>query len=508
MLNEPLIQMKKINKSFYGIQVLKDIDLDVYKGEIHAICGENGAGKSTLMNILTGSLMPDSGEIIYDGKEVKLFSPKDAQNLGISIVHQELSLFPHLSVAENIYAGRLPIKKNNIIDRQKMNSMASEILNKLNANIDVEAAVSGLSISKQQMVEIAKAISMNCNVLILDEPTSALTEAEADDLFKVLKRLKETGIAILYISHKLNEIFSNCQRCTVMRDGVRIWTKEISETSVDETVSSMVGRKIDNIYPAKGKKGNKVLLKVKGLTRHGVYSNISFDLYDGEILGIAGLIGAGRSEIARGICGIDHVDSGEVQLLGEKIPLNNVRKSIDKGLIYITEDRKSQGLFLQMSIKENIVAPDLKQISSNGFIKEKLVTKISEEFKERLNIKCRDVNQKILNLSGGNQQKVLLSKWLYVNPKVLILDEPTRGIDVGAKHEIHEILRKLSNEGRGVIVISSELPEILGISDRIIVIHEGEITGEILANEASEELIMQYATGRKNNYKKNEVKEA
>lgn len=508
MLNEPLIQMKKINKSFYGIQVLKDIDLDVYKGEIHAICGENGAGKSTLMNILTGSLMPDSGEIIYDGKEVKLFSPKDAQNLGISIVHQELSLFPHLSVAENIYAGRLPIKKNNIIDRQKMNSMASEILNKLNANIDVEAAVSGLSISKQQMVEIAKAISMNCNVLILDEPTSALTEAEADDLFKVLKRLKETGIAILYISHKLNEIFSNCQRCTVMRDGARIWTKEISETSVDETVSSMVGRKIDNIYPAKGKKGNKVLLKVKGLTRHGVYSNISFDLYDGEILGIAGLIGAGRSEIARGICGIDHVDSGEVQLLGEKIPLNNVRKSIDKGLIYITEDRKSQGLFLQMSIKENIVAPDLKQISSNGFIKEKLVTKISEEFKERLNIKCRDVNQKILNLSGGNQQKVLLSKWLYVNPKVLILDEPTRGIDVGAKHEIHEILRKLSNEGRGVIVISSELPEILGISDRIIVIHEGEITGEILANEASEELIMQYATGRKNNYKKNEVKEA
>lgn len=508
MLNEPLIQMKKINKSFYGVNVLKDIDLDVYKGEIHAICGENGAGKSTLMNILTGSLMPDSGEIIYDGKEVKLSSPKDAQNLGISIVHQELSLFPHLSVAENIYAGRLPIKKNNIIDRQKMNSMASEILNRLNANIDVEAIVSDLSISKQQMVEIAKAISMNCNVLILDEPTSALTEAEAEDLFKVLKLLRESGIAILYISHKLNEIFNNCQRCTIMRDGAHIWTKKISETSDDEVVSSMVGRKIDNIYPAKGKKGNKVLLKVKGLTRHEVYKNISFDLYDGEILGIAGLIGAGRSEIARGICGIDHVDSGEVELLGEKMPLNDVRKSIDKGLIYITEDRKSQGLFLQMSIKENIVAPDLKQISNNGFIKEKLVTKISEEFKERLNIKCRDVNQKIINLSGGNQQKVLLSKWLYVNPKVLILDEPTRGIDVGAKHEIHEILRKLSNEGRGVIVISSELPEILGISDRILVFHQGEITGEISAEEASEELIMQYATGRRNDYKKIEVKEA
>jgi len=386
--------------------------------------------------------------------------------------------------------------------------MASEILNRLNANIDVEAAVSDLSISKQQMVEIAKAISMNCNVLILDEPTSALTEAEADDLFKVLKLLKENGIAILYISHKLNEIFNNCQRCTVMRDGVHIWTKEISETSVDEVVSSMVGRKIDNIYPAKGKRGNKVLLKVKGLTRHGVYRDISFDLYEGEILGIAGLIGAGRSEIARGICGIDHVDSGEVELLGEKMPLNDVRKSIDKGLIYITEDRKSQGLFLQMSIKENIVAPDLKQISNNGFINEKLVAKISEEFKERLNIKCRDVNQNVLNLSGGNQQKVLLSKWLYVDPKVLILDEPTRGIDVGAKHEIHEILRKLSNEGRGVIVISSELPEILGISDRIIVIHEGEVTGEIMASEASEELIMQYATGRLNNHKKNKIKEA
>lgn len=504
MANEPLVQMKSISKSFYGVRVLNDVDLDVRAGEIHAICGENGAGKSTLMNILSGSLTPDSGQILYGGKEVTFSSPKDAQDLGISIVHQELSLFPHLSVAENIFAGRLPAK-NRIIDKRKMDSMAGAILNRLNANISVEASVSDLSVSKQQMVEIAKAISMNCSVLILDEPTSALTEAETDDLFSVLKLLRDSGIAVLYITHKLNEIFNNCQRCTVLRDGAHIWTKEVSETSVDEVVSSMVGRRLDNIYPAKGKRGNRVLLRVKGLTRYGVYRNITFDLFDGEILGIAGLIGAGRTEIARGVCGIDHVDSGEIELLGKSVPLNDLRESIDRGLIYMTEDRRSEGLFLEMSVKENIVAPDLRQVSPHGFINEKQLEKKAEEFKDKLNIKSRDVGEKVLNLSGGNQQKVLLSKWLYTDPKVLILDEPTRGIDVGAKHEIHEILRRLSAEGRGVIVISSELPEILGISDRIIVIHEGQIAGEINADEASEELIMQFATGRENNHGGNKM---
>ncbi|WP_026486586.1 sugar ABC transporter ATP-binding protein [Caldanaerobius polysaccharolyticus] len=508
MKNDPLIRMKGISKSFYGVQVLKDINLDIYEGEIHAICGENGAGKSTLMNILTGSLQPDSGDIFFENKRVKFSEPKDAQKIGIGIVHQELSLFPHLSVLENIFAGRLIVNSRGIVDKRKMNEVTKEILEKLNADIDPEAIVGNLSISQQQIVEIAKAISMDCRVLVLDEPTSALTDAEVENLFKVLSILKRSGIAILYISHKMNEIFKICERCTVLRDGVHVWTKKISEITVDEVVSSMVGRKLESIYPPKSERRGDVKLEVNGLTRNGVYRDISFKLYEGEILGLFGLIGAGRTEIARGICGIDRVDRGEVRLLGQKIPLNNVRSSIKNGLVYITEDRKGEGLFLQKSVRENIIAADFKQVSRKGLIQEGAVSKISQEFKEKLGIKCRDINQRVINLSGGNQQKVLLSRWLAVDPQVLLLDEPTRGIDVGAKHEIHELLRRLANEGRGIIVISSDLPEILGISDRILVIYQGEITGELVAKDASEEMVMQYATGRKKDTRPLHIEEA
>jgi ribose transport system ATP-binding protein len=494
---KPILQVRGISKSFYGVTVLRNIDLDVFPGEIHAICGENGAGKTTLMNILTGSFPPDSGDIYFNGEKVVFDSPKDAQQIGISIVHQEISLFPHLTVAENIFAGRVPLSRGDLINKNELNKRAKEVIKELKTNIETDEIVGDLSISQQQMVEIAKALSSNCKVLILDEPTSALTEAEAENLFNILEILKRNGMAILYISHRMSEIFKICQRITILRDGEHVWTKMISDTTIDEVVSSMVGRKLDNIYPEKGKKGDNVKLEVKGLTRKGVYSDITFKLYEGEILGIFGLMGAGRTEVARGICGIDHVDNGEIYLNGEKIPINNIRSSIDRGLVYVTEDRKNEGLFLEMSIAANIIAANLKQVSKRGLINVNLVTSISEKFRGNMNIKCKTIEQSVITLSGGNQQKVLLSKWLALDPKVLILDEPTRGIDVGAKHEIHEILRNLANQGIGIIVISSELPEILGISDRILVMHQGKIVRELMDKEANEELIMQYATGTK-----------
>jgi len=494
---KPILQVRGISKSFYGVTVLRNIDLDVFPGEIHAICGENGAGKTTLMNILTGSFPPDSGDIYFNGEKVVFDNPKDAQQIGISIVHQEISLFPHLTVAENIFAGRVPLSRGDLINKNELNKRAKEVIKELKTNIEPDEIVGDLSISQQQMVEIAKALSSNCKVLILDEPTSALTEAEAENLFNILEILKRNGMAILYISHRMSEIFKICQRITILRDGEHVWTKMIPDTTIDEVVSSMVGRKLDNIYPEKGKKGDNVKLEVKGLTRKGVYSDITFKLYEGEILGIFGLMGAGRTEVARGICGIDHVDNGEIYLKGEKIPINNIRSSIDRGLVYVTEDRKNEGLFLEMSIAANIIAANLKQVSKRGFINVNLVTSISEKFRGNMNIKCKTIEQSVITLSGGNQQKVLLSKWLALDPKVLILDEPTRGIDVGAKHEIHEILRNLANQGIGIIIISSELPEILGISDRILVMHQGKIVRELMDKEANEELIMQYATGTK-----------
>lgn len=497
MDQKPILQVRGISKSFYGVTVLKDIDLDVFPGEIHAICGENGAGKTTLMNILTGSFPPDSGDIYFNGEKVVFNSPKDAQQIGISIVHQEISLFSHLTVAENIYAGRMPLRHGDLIDKNELNKKAKEVIKELKTNIEPDEIVGDLSISQQQMVEIAKALSSNCKLLILDEPTSALTEAETETLFNILEILKQNGMAILYISHRMSEIFKICQRVTVLRDGEHVWTKTISDITIDEVVSSMVGRKLDNIYPEKGRKSDNVKLEVKGLTRKGVYSDVTFKLYEGEILGIFGLMGAGRTEVARGICGIDHVDHGEIYLNGEKISINNIQNTIKRGLVYVTEDRKNEGLFLEMSVAENIIAGNLQQVSKRGFIKENLVTLISEKFRRNMNIKCKNVEQNVITLSGGNQQKVLLSKWLALGPKVLILDEPTRGIDVGAKHEIHEILRDLANQGIGIIVISSELPEILGISDRILVMYQGEIVGELTDNEANEEIVMQYATGTK-----------
>lgn len=497
MADMPIMEVKGISKSFHGIYALQDINLKVYPGEIHAICGENGAGKSTLMNILSGSLIPDKGEIYFEGKRKIFKSPRDAQDLGISIVHQELSLCSHLSVAENIFIGNTPIKSLTIIDKKKMVEDSASVLQKFNSDINPQEFVRNLSVSQQQMVEIAKAVSTNCKVLILDEPTSALTEKEVEMLFKNLQVLKNNNIAILYISHRLNEIFKISQRVTVLRDGKMIRTDSINNVTQDDFIASMVGRKLNQRYPEKGKTGTRVMLEVNKLSHKNVYNDISFELYDGEILGIFGLMGAGRTEVARGICGIDPVDTGEVKLLGKKLDLNNAGHAIDNGLVYITEDRKSQGLFLNMKIKSNIISSSLKRVSKGGMVKNDLTDQLSKKYVSIMNTKYRDLDQNVISLSGGNQQKVLLAKWLSVEPKVLVLDEPTRGIDVGSKFEIHQMLRKLCNSGHGIIVISSELPEILGLCDRILIMCQGRIVGEMNSEEATEENIMVYASGAK-----------
>lgn len=495
----PILKIKGISKSFYATQALKNVSLEIKPGEIHAIVGENGAGKSTLMNILTGIVQPDEGEIIFKGERLKNLSPRLAQEKGISIVHQELSLCPHISVAENIFMGRAPVKKNNIIDFKRMYKESQEILKRLDTNIEVEVLVKNLSISQQQMVEIAKALSIHTEILILDEPTSSLTETETKSLFKNLKRLKNEGIAIFFISHRINEIFQICDTYTVLRDGELVKTGNIEEVSPDDIVSLMVGRNLENVYPEKSDQIGKPVLEVKNISRKGIFKNISFIVNQKEILGIFGLVGAGRTELARAIFGIDPIDEGEICLFDKNIVSLSVENRIKEGLAYITEDRKTQGLFLNMNIKSNIVVAALDQVSNGFLIDSKKETKLSNEYIKVMKTKYSSLEQPVKSLSGGNQQKVLLGKWLAVNPKVIILDEPTRGIDVGAKYEIHNKLRELAESGHGIVVISSELPEILGLCDRILVMHQGEIVGKVKAEEATEEKIMLYASGRKRN---------
>lgn len=492
-----LLKIKGISKSFYATQALKDVSLEIRPGEIHAVCGENGAGKSTLMNILTGIIQPDEGEIYFMGNRLKSLTPRDAQNRGISIVHQELSLCEHISVAENIFMGRVPTKNGELVNYKKMRDDSRKLLARLNTKIDPGELVKNLSLSQQQMVEIAKALSINTKVLILDEPTSSLTETESKNLFENLRRLKEEGISIFFISHRLKEIFQICDTYTILRDGEYVESGFIKDVVPDDIVRMMVGRKLDNAYPDKGQSVGDTVLEVKNISKKEQFSNISFKVNEKEILGIFGLVGAGRTEVARAVFGIEKIDGGEINLFDNNITGDDVGRRIEEGLVYITEDRKSQGLFLNKDIKANIVASDLNQVSKGNVVDSKMEETISLKYAEEMNTKYSSLKQAVRSLSGGNQQKVLLGKWLAVDPKVIILDEPTRGIDVGAKHEIHYKLRELSESGHGIVVISSELPEILGLSDRILVMHQGEIVGQLSSEQASEEEIMMYASGRK-----------
>lgn len=496
MSREMLLEVKNITKQFPGTKALDNVKLSVEKGEVHALCGENGAGKSTLMNIIGGLYQPTSGELFFEGKKIAPKNPGEAQKLGIGFVHQELSLCPHLTAAENIYIGRLP-KRGDIINFPKLWEDADAVLSRFGANFSSKTKVSDLTVSEQQLVEIAKSVSLNCKLLILDEPTSSLTDKETNKLFEVVRSLKKEGISILFISHRMPEIFAICDRASVFKDGTYVCTMNIPDITADDIIRAMVGRELGNLYPPKSTCINKEkeLLRVENLSGK-IFKDINFSLYEGEILGFAGLVGAGRTEIMTALCGLDNKESGTVWVSGEKKVFKNYRDAVNQGICYLTEDRKKQGLYLDMSIKSNMTSANLKAVSKGIWIQEKQEKNLAEKYVKQLSIKIAGIEYPISSLSGGNQQKCLLGKWLSIKPRIIIVDEPTRGIDVGAKSEIHNLLRRLANEGVGVIIISSELPEVMGVSDRVIVISEGRLAGEIdRENMMTEENIMRYASG-------------
>ncbi|MEP7290245.1 MAG: sugar ABC transporter ATP-binding protein [Chloroflexota bacterium] len=491
-----LLQAIGISKVFPGTRALDGVHLELQAGEIHAVMGENGAGKSTLMKILAGINMADAGEIRFENRPIRPATPREALMLGIAIVHQELSLVPPLTVAENIFPGRLPTKLG-MVRYGQLFRQAETMLQKLNLTLDPHTVVEKLSIANQQLVEITKALSLNCKILILDEPTSALTGSEANTLLSFLRRLAREGVGILYISHKIKEVFAVADRVTVLRDGKYVGTETISEITPDRVIRMMVGRELGDLYPPKSEAVSEPLFEVRNFRLPGSEATNSFTLRKGEVLGIAGLLGSGRSELARAIFGVDARDEGEIFLNGKVIAVNSSRQAIEHGLGYLPEDRKAAGLFLEMSVKLNVEAAVVADVSRGGFLAPNKERSLAERYVRQLNISTPNIEQDVRRLSGGNQQKTLVAKWLAIQPKVLIVDEPTRGIDVGAKKEIYFLLRRLADSGVGVIMISSELPEILGMSDRILVMHEGEVVAEFPAAYATEENIIHAASNPK-----------
>ncbi|WP_269467432.1 sugar ABC transporter ATP-binding protein [Anoxybacter fermentans] len=487
--------MKNIIKTFPGVNALNKVNLKLYKGEVHALLGENGAGKSTLMKILSGIYKKDGGSIYLNGEEVEFNNPKEAQNAGIAIIHQELELIPELTVAENIFLGREP-KKGIFIDFKKLIQKAEEIINKLGVNIDPRSKVKDLNIGNQQMVEIAKALSQNANILVMDEPTSSLTQKEIDILFSLIERLKDS-ISIIYISHRMEEIFRICDRVTVLRDGKNVGEVKVKGTSHEELISMMVGRKIENRFPKIKNNKSKKILEIKNITVPGKIYDVSLDVYKGEVLGIAGLMGSGRTELAKCIFGVYPPQKGEIYFKGKRVNINSPKKAIKLGINYLSEDRKGEGLILNMSVQKNITLSELKQILKFGFIMDKKEKRMAMKYIDDLKIKTPHAQQIVENLSGGNQQKVVISKVLSTKPEVVILDEPTRGIDVGAKKEIYDLINLLIEKGVAIILISSELPEILNLSHRIVVMHEHRLVGSLMAENANQEEIMKLAMGGK-----------
>ncbi|WP_236011365.1 sugar ABC transporter ATP-binding protein [Alicyclobacillus fructus] len=489
-----LLEARGIRKVFPGTVALDNVSFELRQGEIHALMGENGAGKSTFLKIVTGALHPDQGEIFLNGKPVRLQSPVDARRMGVAIVHQELSLFPDISVMENILVGQAPSKMG-FMRTRKMQEISRAYLERFHVNFSPTEIVKNLSVSQQQIVEIVKALVTDADVYIFDEPTSALSVEDAARLFDVLKDLKAQGKGIIYVSHKFDEIFRLSDRITVLRDGSLIGTVEAAKTDADEVIRMMVGRSLERIYPEKGTPSRQTLLKVDNLNAGSKCRNVSFDLRRGEILGVFGLVGSGRTEIMRALSGVEPRTSGDIFLDGEKVRIQTVQDAMSHGLYYLTEDRKEQGLFLKMSIRDNVAVTHLDALSKRGFLLRNRARELASTVMRDLRVKAKDDDQLVGSLSGGNQQKVMIGKWISRNPRVLILDEPTRGIDVGAKAEIHQLLRKLANDGIGVIVISSELPEIVGLSDRVLVVHNGTVAGVLDGSQLNDETIMEYASG-------------
>ncbi|MBT2735005.1 sugar ABC transporter ATP-binding protein [Bacillus sp. ISL-7] len=489
--------MKGISKSFPGVKALDNVSLFVKKGTVHALMGENGAGKSTLMKILAGIYKPDKGELFLKGNKVGFTNPRDALHYGISMIHQELSFISELTVADNIFLGREPcLGKSKVINKKEQRGRALKLFNQYKIDLDPDKKMSALSVSDRQMVEIVKAISNNADVIVMDEPTSAITEREVEKLFEIIKMLSSQGKSIIYISHKMDEIFKIADDITVLRDGCFIDSKPSAELNQDQLISLMVGRELKDVYQSKTAKNETVFMGVKNLTRKGSFENISFNVHQGEVIGIAGLVGAGRTEVVESIFGVHPPHSGEIYINQKKVVHKHPKQAINNGIALVTEDRKQTGLNLTGSVRDNITLVNLRKFAFfKNIISQKKENRVVDEQIQSLKIKTPNRNVAVKNLSGGNQQKIVISKWLINNPDILILDEPTRGIDIGAKAEIYKIISDFASSGKSVIVISSEMPELFGICDRIIVMSEGKMTGEFTRKEFDQEKIMACCAG-------------
>jgi ribose transport system ATP-binding protein len=499
-----ILRMEGISKSFPGVQALDGVDFEVAAGEVVALVGENGAGKSTLMKILCGAYRKDAGRIFLQDQETEIESPHHAQQLGIAIIYQEFNLTPNQSAAANIFIAREPRQGGlgrflNFVDRQRMEREAQGHLDRVGAHVPASELIRDLSVAQQQMVEVAKALAVDARIIVMDEPTSALGEDEVETLFEIIATLKEQGIAIVFISHRLEEVFRIADRVVVLRDGRRIGSMPISRATSDAIIRMMVGRELTEMFYKEKAEIGAPLLEARGLTRRGVVEDVGFTLRRGEILGFAGLVGAGRTETARLLFGVDRKDAGEVWIDGKQVNINSPVDAVAAGLGFVPEDRGLQGLVLKLPVLENIVLPTLDNHSHAGWLDQRALYTTAQSYVGKLNIRTPHLRQKAMFLSGGNQQKVVLAKWLALHPKVLILDEPTRGIDVGAKAEVHALMSQLAQAGMGIIMISSELLEILGMSDRILVMHEGRVAALLDRSEATQEKIMAYASGEINN---------
>jgi ABC-type sugar transport system ATPase subunit len=496
----PLLQARGISKRFGGIQALEDVDLSLYAGEVMALAGENGAGKSTLIKILAGAYQKDAGEILLDGQPIEIHSPADAERLGIAVIYQEFNLTPNQTVAENVFlrdpkrrAGLLG--RLNLIDKAARREATAELLAQVGSDVDPDTRVATLSVAHQQLTEIAKALALNARILIMDEPTSTLPDDEVDTLFGIVQQLKARGIAVVFVSHRLEETRRIADRVTILRDGRNAGDGLVADTPDAEIISRMVGRVIDALYPKTETQPGETVLSVRGLGRARVLKDISFDLRRGEVLGLSGLVGAGRTEIARCIFGADRYDRGTITLDGEPVVIRSPQQAVRLGIGYVPEDRKLQGLFQSMTIRDNIAMSVIGQMTRTGGLVDRAAVKgVVIAYRDRLQVRPPDIEALVGRLSGGNQQKVALAKWLALRPKVLILDEPTRGIDVGAKAEVHALIDELAHEGIGIILISSELPEVLNMSDRILVVADGEIVGELARDQATQERVLELSS--------------
>jgi rhamnose transport system ATP-binding protein len=496
-LSRPLIELHGITKQFGGAHALRAVQLALYPHEVHALVGENGAGKSTLVKILGGVHTPDAGEMLVEGEPVTLHAPNQAQRLGISVIHQHPTLFPDLDVAENVFMGHHPLGRLHGVDWKRMYAEVDTLLATLGVQFTARTPVRSLSVADQQLIEIAKALNARARVLVMDEPTASLSPREVHELFTIVRRLREQGVAILFVSHRLEEIFELADRITILRDGSFVISAPAKEMTPEATIRAMVGRELETLFPKQATTIGETVLSVKSLSRAGAFRDVSFEVHAGEILGLAGLVGAGRTEVAQVLFGIDRPDSGEIRLRGAAVQIDSPAKAMQLGIAYVPEDRLSQGLILEFPIRSNITSPIWQKISRwFGLLDFARERSLAQDFFQRLGIRAQGIDQQTRSLSGGNQQKVVLAKWLTTNPAVLILDEPTRGVDIGAKAEVHRIVSDLAAEGMAIILISSELPEVLAMADRILVLHEGRITAEIDHASATQEKVMIAATGQ------------